>query len=169
MERVLFKTFQVLDIDKNAIGLRNENNTPYFCTPVGAEIIGDIGVDGIHFCFIPVVDENMVFAVSPIPCGPHHVEPIAYDFIDFMRLILSCGDAAPLEQIAWIGEVDFVNMIQSNAERFMGDQINACQTIQTVFGVEKIIEPYRYVKSIQAHFNYQSIPFPDEYYDLCGL
>lgn len=96
----LFHRFRDLPFSKDAIGLGwSDSDVTYFCTPVGSEAIGWLGVDGIHFCFIPSISSDMVFAVSPMPCGEHHVEPIARSFQEFLSLVLFCKGASPLELI----------------------------------------------------------------------
>lgn len=168
--RSLLEKFRELDISKSSIGLDGTgNNNTYFCTPMGAEIIGWLGVEGIHFCFIPSVDADMVFAISPMPCGKHYVEPIAKNFLDFMGLILSCGDSSTLESVSWISEADFIELLEINAENSIDGKAEAIHEIQSAFGIEKLIEPYRYIRSIQEGFNYSSIPYSDEYYDITGL
>lgn len=87
----IFHHFRSLHFPKDAIGLEwSDNDVTYFCTPVGAEIIGWLGADGIHFCFIPSVSSNMVFAVNPMPCGKHYVEPIARNFQEFLSFVIFC-------------------------------------------------------------------------------
>ncbi len=46
----LYEKYKNLKIDGNWIGLEPGAETPYFCTPVGAEIIG--WDNGIHYCFV---------------------------------------------------------------------------------------------------------------------
>lgn len=75
---------------------RRTENTAYFCTPKGAAIIGWAGVDGIHYCFVDGFGET-VFAVSPMNVGDY-VHPVARNFEDLLRLLLSCVDMAALEQ-----------------------------------------------------------------------
>jgi len=88
-----YQRFCALHFPKDVLGLNwNDSNVVYFCTPVDAEVIGWLGVDGIHFCFIPSISSDMVFVVSPMPCGEHYVEPIARSFQDFLSLVLFCKD-----------------------------------------------------------------------------
>lgn len=96
-----FQKFLQSGIDLSPVSVeRREENIPYFCTPKGATIFGWKGVDGIHFCFIRGFG-SMVFAVSPMNGAPNYVHPLAKDFTDFLRLLISCGDAEALEQ-AWM-------------------------------------------------------------------
>mgnify|MGYP000855212055 FL=1 len=75
IDNKIFQKFRSLDFPKHTIGLEwNGEDVAYFCTPVGAEVIGWLAVDGIHFCFIPSINSDMVFAVSPMPCGNHYVK-----------------------------------------------------------------------------------------------
>ena len=57
-------------MDLTPVGVeRATDDIAYFCTPKGASIIGQAGVDGIHYCFIRDFGE-MVFAVSPMNGAP---------------------------------------------------------------------------------------------------
>lgn len=165
----LFHRFRALPFSKDAIGLEwNDNDVTYFCTPVDAEVIGWLGVDGIHFCFIPSISTDMVFAVSPIPCGEHFVEPIADNFHDFLSLVLFCKDASPLEQICWMNEGQFTELLKSAEENSSSVKDIALNTLRSEFEIEVLSDAYQYVKSIQANFDYSTIPFSEEYYDTLG-
>ena len=85
----------------------------YFCTPAGAEVVGRLGVDGIHFCFIPSISTDVVFVISPTSCGEHHVEPIASNFREFLSLVFFCKGASPLEQICRMNEGQFSGLLKS--------------------------------------------------------
>ncbi len=50
----LYETFRKLQIDHCAIGLGlHSTQVQYYCTPKDACIIGNAGVDGIHYCTVP--------------------------------------------------------------------------------------------------------------------
>ena len=53
MTRDDLRVFQGLEIDFSSIGLEQQDSSPYFCTPVGAEYVGWIGCDGVHFVLLP--------------------------------------------------------------------------------------------------------------------
>ena len=75
-----YKKFCNLNIDKSAIGLgKSKYDAEYFCTPVGAEVIGYEGVDGIHYCFIPEFGDY-VFAVNPMTAVDEYVYPLVKNF-----------------------------------------------------------------------------------------
>ena len=62
-------------LDLSNIGLqRGEKESGYFCTPVGAKVIGWAGVDGIHFCTVKGFGE-LIFAVNPTYDPGHYVHP----------------------------------------------------------------------------------------------
>lgn len=98
MNRELIQKFKDLKIDKSWIGLSQENNEEYFCTPVDAEIIG--WDNGLHYCFIPDFDE-MVFAVNPETYNDIYVYPLAHNFKDFLSLILTVKGTNTLQQIIY--------------------------------------------------------------------
>jgi hypothetical protein len=166
----LFHRFRSLQFSKNAIGLEwNGNDVTYFCTPVGAEVIGWLGIDGIHFCFIPSISSDMVFAVSPMPCGEHYVEPIARDFQEFLSLVLFCKVVSPLEQISWMREGQFLELLKLEEENGWSAQDDALNILCTEFGIESQSNAYQYVKGLQANFDYSIIPFSEEYYNTLGI
>ena len=161
-----YKRFVALNLDRDALGLKLDNeNAAYFCTPVGAQIIGWLGVDGIHFCFIPSISDNMVFAVSPMPCGTHYVEPVAGSFLDFLSLILFCKDAGFLEGISYTDENHFYQLVQAEEDAGYLAREDALDTLRLEFGMDAHINAYQYVKRLQADFDYTTIPFSDAYYE----
>jgi hypothetical protein len=81
----LYEKYKNLKIDGSWIGLEAGTQTPCFCTPIGAEIIG--WDNGIHYCFIKGFGD-MVFCVNPETCCDYNVYPIARNFCDFLGLIL---------------------------------------------------------------------------------
>ena len=82
MKDLLLQEYLEGKFDLSAFGIdRGDEESCYFCTPVGARIIGWTGVDGIHYCTVPQFGD-MIFAVSPMNFGDC-VHPIARDFEDF--------------------------------------------------------------------------------------
>ena len=61
----IFDKFKKLNLDTSPIGLSIELREPFFCTPIGAQIIG--WDNGIHYCFIEGFKE-IVFCVNPETC-----------------------------------------------------------------------------------------------------
>ena len=166
----LFHRFRAFSSSMDALGLGwNGSDVAYFCTPVGAEVIGWVGVDGIHFCFVPSISSSMVFAVSPMPCDEHYVEPIAHNFQEFLSLVLFCKGASTLEQICYIDEAQFSEMLKSEEENDWLARDAALNTLRKEFGIEAQSNAYQYVKIIQADFDYSTIPYSEEYYDTLGI
>lgn len=159
----LYQKFKGLDIDFSWLGLEpGDTCGGYFCTPVGAEVIGWAGVDGIHCCFVKGFGE-MVFAVNPSNGPGDYVQPLARSFEDFLRLILACGfDAA--EQ-AWMwnrGEFDaFLETYPPTP-----DQRAALDALADGLGLTPMEDPYGYIREVQSGFDYGAIPYSEEYYEL---
>ena len=161
--------FLALGLPSGAFGLETGyRGEPYFCTPSGAEIIGWLGVDGIHFCFIPSLNSDMVFAVSPMPCSEHYVVPIARTFEEFLALLLFCKDASLLESISYVTETRFHESVKEIAEYSSSAEDSAVDTLRLDIGIEPSPNAYESVKSLQADFDYTLIPFTDEYFYLTG-
>lgn len=158
-----YKRYLKLNIDGSCIGLeRGEGKSNYFCTPKGAKVIGWIGVDGIHYCFVPDFGE-MVFAVSPMNTPENYVHPVAKDFTDFLRLLLACGDAAVLEQVYWWDQAQFDTFLQDNSPTV--EQQAMLDTIREKLLLTPMEQPLAYIKNLQAGFDYSRIKYTKDYYE----
>ena len=164
-----YEEFCKLNIDKSAVGLgKSEYDVEYFCTPVGAEVIGYEGVDGIHYCFIPEYGD-IVFAVNPMPATDEYVYPLAKNFEDFLSLIITCNSTAAVEQIiGWDNREIFENYIQPTEDEYYLGRKEIFDYIKDALNIKLMDDPFEYVKNLQEDFPYEKIPFSDEYYDCTG-
>lgn len=165
----LYEKYKNLKIDGKWIGLEPGTETPYFCTPVGAEIIG--WDNGIHYCFIKGFGD-MVFCVNPETCCDYHVYPIARNFRDFLGLILATGNTNILQQIIWWDKKrfdDFVNSPNEQENKSRPEVKGVLNTIRKEMDVVWIDAPFEYIKELQSSFPYDRILFTNEYYDTLGL
>lgn len=166
----IFEKFRSLDFPKGAIGIGwSRNDITYFCTPAGAEIIGWLGVDGIHFCFIPSLSSDMVFVVSPMSCGQNYVEPVANSFQEFLSLIAFSKDASLLEAISYINEKQFWELLESEALVNNPEKDIALKALKESLNISPNPNTYQHVKTLQAGFDYTTIPFSKEYYITLGI
>lgn len=166
----IFKKFRSLDFPKSALGLEwSGNDVNYFCTPVDAEVIGGLGVDGIHFCFIPSISPDMVFVVSPMPYGQKYVEPVAHNFQEFLSFVVFCKDASPLEQISWMSEEQFLELLKSEDMIVNPEKDVALKVLHKALNIKPNLNTYQDVKKLQANFDYSIIPFSKEYYNTLGI
>lgn len=167
-----YEQYRELMLDGSWIGLEAPNPNdegPYFCTPVGAQIIG--WDNGIHYCFLDEFGQ-MVFCVNPEPCGEQYVYPLARDFRDFLRLILAVRNTNPLQQmIGWdkAQYLDFLCSEQALGEDSSKQASAVLDAISDKLGLTPMEQPFEYVKKIQQEFPYQSIVYSNEYYDTLGL
>lgn len=162
----LYERYCRLEPDLAWIGLeRGDTRGGYFCTPVGAEVIGWAGVDGIHFCFVEGFGET-VFAVSPANGPGEYVHPLARSFEDFLRLVLACGGVDAIEQ-AWMwnrGEFDaFLDSYPPGPE-----QRAVLDGLGEALGLGPMDDPYGYIRAVQGEFDYAALKFSEEYYELAG-
>ena len=163
----LFSQFQQLPIDKSLISLEPGSiEVPFFCYPVNALPIGFEG--GILYCFLPEYGE-MVFAANPESCADSCVYPLAQTFSDFLRLILACGSANPVEQIIWMSRERFENHLRAERATQTEVQKAALSLIQRTFGLTAMEDPFAYVKALQAGFDGSKIQYSDAYYEVLGL
>ena len=157
-----YEQLKQLNIDLGCVELQLlQHCEQYYCTPRDAVIIGSAGVDGIHYCTIPEFGE-MIFAVSPMNFGVC-VHPIARNFEDLLRLLLSCADMAALEQCyAWDEEQFKAFLIDYSATV---NQQESLAAIQAEFGLEPMEDAFSYVKKLQAEFDLSKIPYTEDFYD----
>ncbi|MDO5292368.1 MAG: hypothetical protein Q4F05_06415 [bacterium] len=172
-EASLLQKFYHLNSDTGLLGLaKQETNDGYFCTPVGAEVFARLGVDGIHFCFIPSLqpdrslEQGMVYAVNPM-APDQYVKPVANNLKEFLEMVIACGDAGVLEQA---GAMDrkkydlFMEEVEASAE--MKEVIDEMTTELELKPEDNLFD---IIHSIQEKFDYNLIPFSEEYYETTGI
>ncbi len=134
----------------------------YFCTPLGARVVGWTGVDGGHFCLVPDFGEQ-VFAVGPMNGTGNYVNLIARSFEDFLRLLLACGHTAALEQAWFLDEAQFRQFLADDPPT--AEQAETLGRLRGTFGLTPMPEPYAYLKEVGAELDLKRLRFPPEYYD----
>lgn len=163
----VYKKYQQLKMDTSWIGLEKGRSTSdYFCTPKKMKIIG--WENNIHYGFIKGYDE-MIFAIHPEGYNDTYVFPLAYNFEDFLRLILACGSVTPIEQIFMWDKKQFMDFIVSEDNEILPKQKEILDQIQKIFKLEPMDDPFEYVKEIQSNFDASKIEFSNDYYDTLGL
>ena len=165
----MYEKYCQLEIDSKWIGLeKSDTEVTYFCTPVNAQIIG--WENCIHYCFLSGYND-MVFAVNPETCVDQFVYPLAMNFTDFLRLILSCGSTTAVEQIIGWSKEQFANFVVSDDNAIHPKQQKVLDVLKTALKLEPIAQPYEYVTSVQEQFNSynRGIEYSNEYYDTLGL
>ena len=167
---------RALGIDLSALGLEQggiELNA-YFCTPVGAEPVGAIGCDGVHFVLLP--GDERVFCVDPSmgEIGTF-VLPVGEDLRQFLSFVLYCRDANPISQIWWMNEKQFRDLLREDAEAswpgseaFFAKRDAALSAVAAAFCLAPE-DPFEKVKAMQAAFDPSVLSFSAEYYDVLGL
>ena len=165
--KTVYEKYVTLPIDKGLLCLEpGKITTSYFCYPINAEPIGFD--ECILYCFLPDYGE-MVFACNPESCADQNVYPLAANFEDFIRLILACGTANPVEQIVWMNRAQFDEHIANEKIILTEEQKKAGNLLQQSLGVLPMDDPFEYVKSIQKDFDDSKIQYSDEYYDVTGI
>ena len=110
----------------------------------------------------------MVFACNPESCADQNVYPLSASFEDFIRLILACGTANPVEQIVWMDKSKFEEHIANEEKTLTDEQRAAVQQLQSELGLLPMENPYEYVKAIQKDFDGSKIQYSDEYFAPAG-
>ena len=174
MTRQDFQVLLALEVDLSAVGLEQSENIPYFCTPEGAEYVGWIGCDGVHFVLLP--EDERIYCVDPAMGGEGtYVLPVAKNLREFLSFLLFCRDASPISQIYWLEEERFRNLLREDdeaswegCETFFARRAETLSAIAEAFRLEPK-DPYGPVRAMQAAFDPSRIVFSDEYYDVLGL
>lgn len=163
----LFEKYESLAVKGELICLERQNTiVPFFCYPIHAKPIGFEGC--IMYCFIDGYDD-MVFASNPESSADRTVYPLAASFEEFIRLILACGTANPIEQIVWMDKRRFERHLQEEKKRQTEQQREQLVLLAHELNLVPMEEPYDYVKNIQANFDESRIEYSDEYYDVLGI
>ena len=136
----------------------DEGEEHYFCTPLGARIIGSAGVDGIHFCQIS--GDDRVFAVSPMNGEGEYVHPVARDLTDFCRLILACGSTAAIEQAWQWSREQFAEFLRDDLPDDAGKK--ALADLAERFSLTPMEDPYGYMEKVREGFSEDSLAFPSD-------
>lgn len=159
----LYEQYRNLDADLSQIALApHDGREGYFCTPLGAGIIGWAGVDGIHACFAHGT-EGPVLAVNPAGAPGENVHVLAEDFEDFLRVVLACGfDAA--EQAWMMSRSEFDSCCE--ACRPTDAQRAVLDAIADRLRLTPMEDPYGYIRDLQSRFDYGSLSYAEEYQEL---
>lgn len=163
----MYEKYCQLDIDGRWIGLeKSDLCIDYFCTPIGATVIG--WENSIHYCFIKGY-RDMVFTVNPESCVEKYVYPLAMNFKDFLGLVLACGSTTAVEQIIGWSKEQFEDFLVSEDNVKSPDQERVLEKLKDVLKLKSMENPYEYVKAVQEQFDDSKIKFSNEYYDTLGL
>lgn len=100
-------------------------------------------------------------------CGGKRL-PLAADFRDFLRLLLSCGTTTALEQIVWWTEAQFLAFLAEEARQTPPERTAVLARIQEAFQLEPMDHPFQYVKTLQAGFDRSRLRYTGEYYEVTG-
>lgn len=163
----IYEKYMALPVDKGLFCLEHRDIIePYFCYPVNAEPIGFEGCT--MYCFLPEYGD-IVFACNPESCADIYVYPLAANFEDFVRLILACGTANPVEQIIWMDKSRFEEHMVSEEKALTDEQKAAAYQLQRELGLLPMVNPFEYVKAIQKEFDGSKVQYSDEYFDVTGI
>jgi len=68
-----------------------------------------------------------------------------------------------------MGEEQFLELLKLEEGNRYSAQEAALNILRTEFRIEVKPNAYQYVKSLQASFDYSTIPFSEDYYDALGI
>ena len=160
------KQYLSSDLDLSILGLnRGPEEGGYFCTPLGAKVIGWAGVDGIHYCTIEGQGET-IFAVSPMNFGDY-IHPIAESFNVLLRMLLSCHSIDAMEQCyAWAEDQFTAFLIDYPATAEIQEKQDQ---IREIFKLDPMDDVFGYIKQLQDNCDLSGIRYSEEYYETLGI
>ena len=160
------KDYLTSDLDLSILGLhRGSEEGRYFCTPLGASVIGWAGVDGIHYCTIEGQGET-IFAVSPMNFGDY-IHPIAESFEVLLRMLLSCHSMDAMEQCyAWAEDQFTAFLIDYPATPEIREKQDQ---VRKIFRLEPMEDVFGYIKQLQDNYDLSGIRYSEEYYETLGI
>ena len=174
MTRDDLRVFQGLEIDFSSIGLEQQDSSPYFCTPMGAEYVGWIGCDGVHFVLLP--GDEAVYCVEPeLAEEGTFVLPVGADFREFLSHLFYCKCTSPLAQIFMLDATRFRKLLEDNdantwpgCEEDFKSRDASLDLLAETFHIRSR-DPFQRVKELQTGFDPSVLNFSDAYYDTLGL
>ena len=160
------KQYLTSNLDLSVLGLhRGPEEGGYFCTPLGAHVIGWAGVDGIHYCTIEGQGET-IFAVSPMNFGDY-IHPIAESFDVLLRMLLSCHSMDAMEQCyAWTENQFKAFLMDYPVTAEIQEKLDQ---IREIFKLEPIDDVFGYIKQLQDNYDLSGIRYSEEYYETFGI
>lgn len=157
--------FRASSLDTADVGLHTgaETSGSVF-TPQNATVIGWAGDS--HFCFVEGFDET-VFSVDPSAAPGEYVQPVAGSFSDFLGLLTACKDTLPIRQAYQWSRGRFEEFV--NNRRPSMKQRSILRALENTYRPPVIPDPYAYIRSIQAKFDYSALPLHPDYSEHCAF
>lgn len=110
--------------------------------PYGSKPIGQAGQ--ILFCCIEEYQET-VFAVDTDPVNARKAYPIAYDFREFIRLIIACGSAEMVARAGQLPKNEYEVLLRSEWENCNHRDL---KRLQAELELTPVQDPFEYVKTV---------------------
>ncbi len=165
----LFEEYIASGADLSALGFSRCDPEPgYFCDPIGARVIGAVGVDGIHFCTVPGAGEY-VFAVLPMDGTPGeggYVRAVARSFSDFLGLLLSCRDTEAICRACALDRDQFLSYVSGIEQT---GEVSAALDAVRALGVEPVADAYGYLRAVREEIDCEKLEYGEEYRELVSV
>ena len=160
----LREKYKKLNLNGTWIGfIQMEENEGDFCTPVGADIIGWTGVDGIHFCLVEGQGDT-VFCVNPSAYVGEYVHAVSNSFEDFLRLLITVGSTDVIDQGAFLNEEDFLFYKRENPLAKEQKEIMDC--IAQNLNLTPLDDPLKYLKDVHQNNDCSLLEYEDDLYKV---
>ena len=134
-----------------ALGIRFVPASVYIpVLPEHSHIIGQ--ADGVFFCNVDGYQDT-VFAAAFEPGYGLKICPLAYDFREFIRLILACGSAAAAAGAGMRSREKFQRLLAAEEDKSHSGLYN----LGMHFSLTPVADPYEYVQTVLQVIDYSPI------------
>lgn len=163
----LYLKFRNSSLDLSPLGLHTgteESNSVY--TPSGSRIVAWVEKDGAHFCQVEGFGDY-VFAVDPSAPPGDCIHPVAKTLLDFISLLITCGNAKLIYQ-AYQWSNTLFNLRRKEVRPSIKMR-SVMRALENTYRPPVIAEPYLYIRSLQTAFDYTTLPLHPDYFEWCPI
>lgn len=146
----LLDQIQKIHDSEKLLGLRFYREAVYFpMLPANSRLIAY--ADPFYFCTLDGY-QNTIFAVAAKSGYGSDICPLAYDFREFLRLILACGSAAIAAKAGFCSREVF-SLIRSDSS------CAALKKLSMELSLSPVSDPYTYVQTVRQVIDCSGIRF----------
>ena len=154
---------KLFSLDLNLDGLmldmsRHTSEYAYDCTPIGALPFASMGVDGVHYCIIPLEGDNTlekspVYKISPMDFSEGTVQWTARNFCDFISITAILKDAWVLSSLVYEPKDAFITELKDIKFEFSKKNSTEKKAIKKELGILTRNFPIVKIRNLYSYVN----------------
>ncbi len=145
-----------------------DQSNRYYCTPLQYQMFAGLGVDGIHFCYRESSQPDHALIIVVSPGAECEVTPVAETITDFIRLLITTGDAGSMEAAANRSLAEYqeyemggLETLHEYPEQKQGADA-AIARLKEMFGVHEMADLYGYIQDMKQKYANLTFTFDAE-------